>query len=230
MDPVAPLPKPVLLPVDCCKPGATPLVPGCVGVVVPLPNRPLSTLARCAALPFCTGYTKSCGSDALAPGLSSLSIQRRASSRYAAREVTTMTLLMRSMGSMRRAPKSGNAVADASAARAAAAAAAAAPGPPPVGAGVAAAPPDPSSRMAASTSPAVTYFKGNTPTDMPLSKSTSKVDTMSSQPSAWLRVPTSTSKLRTESTRTMASGGAMGRKMLAISGAPMNLRGTTTAP
>ena len=53
---------------------------------------------------------------------------------------------------------------------------------------------------------------------------------MSSQPSAWVRVPTITSKLRTVSTRTMDSGDDMGRKMAAISPAPMYLSGTTMAP
>ena len=85
-------------------------------------------------------------------------------------------------------------------------------------------------RMAFSTSWVLTCLSGNTPTDMPLSRSTSKVLMMSSQPSIWGRVPVITIKLRSVSTRTTASAGAMARKMVAISLAPMFLSGMTTAP
>ena len=85
-------------------------------------------------------------------------------------------------------------------------------------------------RKAASISFAVMYLSGNTPTDMPLSKSTSNVETMSIQPSAWVRLPTSTSRFRTVSTRKIASGAASGLKMAAISAAPINFNGIMTVP
>src|SRR6218665_1052442 len=50
----------------------------------------------------------SCGSALLSEGWSRRSIQRRASSRWAARGVTTKMLLMRSMGSTRTAPANGS--------------------------------------------------------------------------------------------------------------------------
>jgi len=76
----------------------------------------------------------------------------------------------------------------------------------------------------------VANLSGNTPTDMPLSRSTSNVLTMSSQPSAWVRLPASTSRLRNVSTRRMPVGGMRGLRMAAISGAPMYLSGTITVP
>ena len=91
-------------------------------------------------------------------------------------------------------------------------------------------PPPLTSRSAASTSLTDACLSGNTPTDMPLSKSTSKVFTKSIQPSAWVRVPIITNRLRTVSTRTIASDDTMGRRMEAISPAPMNCRGMMTAP
>ena len=95
----------------------------------------------------------------------------------------------------------------------------------------AAAPAAPESmRRAASASRAVAYLSGKTPTDMPRSRLTSKVLTMSIQPSAWARVPCMTRMLRTVSTRTMASAAAMGRRMAAISLAPRYCSGMMTAP
>ena len=85
-------------------------------------------------------------------------------------------------------------------------------------------------RKAASTSLTDACFRGNTPTDMPLSKSTSKVLTNSIQPSACVRVPIMTKRLRTVSTRTRASAGTIGRRMVAISPAPMYCKGIMTAP
>ena len=145
-------------------------------------------------------------------------------------------LLRRSMGITRSAPNkgfaspsdAGNVAAEPPAAAGAVLAVApvlgAAPAP------AAGAPPPLMRLRAASTSLMDAYLRGNTPTDMPLSKSTSNVATRSSQPSACVRVPASTSKLRRLSTRTSESACIMGRKMVAISAAPMNCRGTTIAP
>ena len=87
-----------------------------------------------------------------------------------------------------------------------------------------------SSCNAASTSCALTCLRGNTPTDMPCSKLTSNVLTKSSHPSACEREPASTSRLRTVSTRTRLSAGTIGRKIEAISVAPMYCSGTMMAP
>ena len=103
-------------------------------------------------------------------------------------------------------------------------------------AGAAAAPaapavlPPESMRKAASTSLAEVCLSGNTPTDMPRSRLTSKVATRSIQPSASARVPRMTMMLRTGSTRTMASAETSGRRMLAISPAPRYCSGMITAP
>ena len=145
-------------------------------------------------------------------------------------------LLMRSMGMMRSAPKKGldspKVTEPAAATADGEVLAVAMPGiaelgelvaPPPL-------PPPLTKRNAASTSLTDACLSGNTPTDMPLSKSTSKVLTKSIQPSAWVRVPIMTSRLRTVSTRTMASDETMGRKMEAISPAPMYCSGMMTAP
>ena len=144
------------------------------------------------------------------------------------------------MGMMRKAPKSGLPSPKADipdAAEAAEAAALEDKETPPAGvappapvAVAGAAPPPLTSLKATSTSLTDAYLSGNTPTDMPLSKSTSKVLTNSIQPSAWVRVPIMTSRLRTLSTRTNASGATMGRRMEAISAAPMYCRGIITAP
>ena len=150
--------------------------------------------------------------------------------------MTTKILLMRSIGMIRRAPKKGldsPKVAEPAAATAAGeVVAVAVPGSAEPGKGLAlpALPPPLTKRSAASTSFTVACLSGNTPTDIPLSKSTSKVFTKSIQPSAWVRVPIMTNKLRTVSTRTMASGATIGRRMEAISPAPMYCRGMITAP
>ena len=146
-------------------------------------------------------------------------------------------LLMRSIGMMRRAPKSGLASPKAAAPAAADAALPDESDTPPDGAEPVApealdavALPPLTNRKAASTSLTEAYLRGKTPTDMPLSKSTSKVLTNSIQPSAWVRVPIMTSRLRTVSTRTRASAATIGRRMAAISAAPMYCRGMMTVP
>ena len=70
--------------------------------------------------------------------------------------------------------------------------------------------------------------RGKKPTDIPASRSTSKVAIMSSQPPSWARVPASTSRLRIESTRTNALCSARGSSMSRMASAAMNCRGTTT--
>src|SRR6218665_1521051 len=143
-------------------------------------------------------------------------------------------LLMRSMGSTRTAPANGSGMLSAGPA---AVPPGAAPGMAMALTGLSAAwlfwrgaPPVLNHCSAASTSLTETYLSGKTPTDMPLRRLTSKVLMMSSQPSAWARLPASTSRLRTVSTRIKASGGTIGRRMVAISAAPMYCKGTSTAP
>ena len=145
--------------------------------------------------------------------------------------MTTKMLLIRSIGMMRNAPKNGlpspklAGTADCAAPGALAAKVedcceAASPAPlPPL-----------TNLSAASTSLVLAYLRGNTPTDMPLSKSTSKVLTSSIQPSACVRVPIMTKRLRTVSTRTKASAETIGRRIDAISPAPMYCNGMMTAP
>jgi hypothetical protein len=102
----------------------------------------------------------------------------------------------------------------------------------PVAAPVAAAaavPPE-SMRRALSISAALVYLSGNTPTDMPRRRLTSKVLTRSSQPSASARVPRMMSTLRRLSTRTMASEATMGCRILAISPAPRYSSGMMMVP
>ncbi len=65
---------------------------------------------------------------------------------------------------------------------------------------------------------------------MPLSRSTSKIRTISSQPSIWLRVPARISRLRITSARRIASGREIGRRISAISAAPTYFSGTITVP
>ena len=135
------------------------------------------------------------------------------------------------MGRMRTAPKSGKFSGKVLAAAASPARAPPGAEPAPPAPADAAAPPEPDiNRKAASTSRVVAYFRGNTPTDMPLSKSTSKVETMSNQPSACVRLPARINRFRTLSTRHKASGGNMGLRMAAISAAPMYCSGTMIAP
>ena len=229
---LVPRPKPEVDAEAEPKPGATPVLVEAVWPPAPPPKTLLMTVAKCLAEPFCTGYTKSCASLLLSLGRSKRSIHLRASSRLDARELTTRMLLMRSIGMIRTAPKNGfdSAIADAAAPPPLALEAAPAGFAPPCALDAWAAPPPVISRRACSTSRTVACLRGTIPTDIPLSKLTSKVLMISSHPSAWVRVPPSTSRLRRVSTRSSASGAIMGRRMVAISAAPMYCRGTITAP
>ena len=137
------------------------------------------------------------------------------------------------MGMMRTAPKKGDDSGKPVAAAAAGAAEAAGVpcnGAAPVRACAPAAPEPDMRRRAVSTSAMVACLSGNTPTDMPLSKFTSKVEMTSSHPSAWVRLPASTSRLRALSARMSESAPSMGLRMVAISAAPMYCSRTTMAP
>ena len=77
---------------------------------------------------------------------------------------------------------------------------------------------------------ALLFSSGKIPTDIPASMSTSKVATISSQPSNCARVPASISRLRVLSTRTKASGSATGCNISAMFEALIYCSGTIMVP
>ncbi len=227
-----------VLPPNCCgaDPDATPLP-----CAAPDPKSPLSISAMCVADPFCTGYTNKLDSNA-SMGRSRRRIHVSTWVNRWLRGVTTTSALSRSTGKTRINPFKGLACAPADDAEEPN------PGTPATIPGEDEPPEDscvaleellngsedrsaPNMAWSASrTTFTLAFSRTNTPKDIPDRKSTSNASTNSSQPPSCALLPCSTRRFLRESTYTMASRGATGAKIFAISAAAIWLRGTITVP